>query len=409
VVSLQHEANNVSVDSGDYVKAAFLAHDPKLEVKRSYAERMEKEAVKDLVREKKGILILDLDHTLFQVTMRRITHEVPGLETWSFDTELEHTGRLMEQKTYWFHLDSAPHANPFFLHLRPGMYSFLNFASAIFELYAYTQGTSEYAKKILGGIDPKGELFGTPFRLIARETDPVTGLTGRKNLSRVFPNEEGLVVIIDDRDDVWDTNACSQNLVKLCPFLFFPDKERERILNDALLAPRSDSNILSTIHDTQLSYLERLLGDLHAEVFFGSSQEESGGFYSFPSVLTPRRAKLFDNFLFVKNDKVNMSIFKLVKQFGGSFISLSDVTGNEEMTVVYLGTPDQERRKTDPELIHPWFVLFCVSTYSLPPSPDMFSLARIQEEQITNMWDCVAVENENGDADENDLLSDLLG
>ena len=306
MLSLLHDSERIPNDESEYVKAAFLAHDPKMEVKRSYAERMEKEAVDDLVKEKRGILILDLDHTLFQVTMRPVTHEVPELETWSFQTELEHTGRLLEDKIYWFRLDSSPNSNPFFLYLRPGMYSFLKFASSLFELYAYTQGTEEYAKKILGGLDPKGELFGSPFRLIARETDPETGIAIRKTLSRVFPNEEGLVVIIDDRDDVWDSNASSQNLIKLSPLLFFPDRERERLFNDTLLRPRSDNAILASINDYQLSYLERLLADLHAEVFFGISQEEH---VPFPAIIDQRRSKLFETFVFVKNDKLNMNIF----------------------------------------------------------------------------------------------------
>jgi FCP1-like phosphatase family protein len=411
-VSLSHE-NVRDTESSEYLKAAFLAHDPMLEVKRSYAERMEKEAIGDLVKEKRGILVLDLDHTLFQVTLRSITQEDPRLETWSFLTELEHTGRLMEGKTYWFHLDSAPNTNPFFLHLRPGMYSFLNSCSKLFELYAYTQGTSEYAKKILSGIDPKGDLFGTPFRLIAREIDPKTGLAGRKNLSRVFPNEEGLVVIVDDRDDVWDKSASSQNLIKLSPFLFFPDLEREKLFSvtptsDMLLKPRLDAKIPPVIRDGQLGFLERLLADLHAEVFFGSSQEEGASSYSFPAVLINRRTTLFDNYLFIKNDQVNMNVFRIAKDFGAEFISLEaarEYTG--EKRIVYVGVPGQGRKGTDPELIHPWFVLFCVSTFSLPRTPELFAVSRIEAEQITNIWECLE-DGDNDQPDEEGLLEDLL-
>lgn len=384
-----------------------------LEVKRGYAERMEKEAVDDLVKEKRGILILDLDHTLFQVTMRPVTSEIQDFETWSFDTEIQHTGRLKEGKTYWFNLNSGPQAPPFFLHLRPGMFDFLDSVSSLFDIYAYTQGTSEYAKRILGGIDPQGTLFGSPFRLIAREIDPSTGQAGRKNLARVFPNEEGLVLIIDDRDDVWDAAASSQNLIKLSPFLFFPDRERDKLFGDFLLKPRSDEVIQATIRDDQLVHLRRLLLDMHAEVFFGSSQEEGAASYSFPSVLDARKSRLFENYVFVKNDRVNMNIFKIVKQFGGSFISVNQLGDEVDKEVVYLGVPGQSRRGTDPDLIHPWFVLFCVSTLSCPRSVDVFSIARIEQEQIYNMWDCLDVDDfspaQNAeDANEDDLLRDLL-
>ena len=262
----------------------------------------------NLVKEKKGILILDLDHTLFQVTLRPINKEFPDLEVWNFDTEVEHSGKLLESKTYWFPLD--PKGPPFYIHLRPGVYSFLERASKMFELYAYTQGTNEYARRILPGIDPNGEFFGKPLRLIAREVDPNTGHATRKNLSRVFPNEEGLVVIIDDRDDVWDSSASAQNLIKLTPFLFFQDKEREKLFSvtptsDALFNPNprpvSSTTHPSDITDRQLAHLESLLSDLHSEVFFASHSQES---YSFPSVLVQRKKELFSNHCF----------FKLIKQ-----------------------------------------------------------------------------------------------
>ena len=390
----------------DYVKVAFLAHDPKLEVKKSYAEMMEKQAVQDLVREKKGILILDLDHTLFQVTLRPITEEIQGFETWSFQTELGHTGRLMEGKTYWFNLESMPKAPPFFIHLRPGVFSFLKLASSMFELYAYTQGTSEYAKRILGGIDPSGEFFGTPFRLIARELDPSTGHTLPKNLSRVFPNEEGLVLIIDDRDDVWDKTASGNNLIKLTPFMYFPDKEREKLSADAYFRTRTDDLILQHLRDDQLMHLERLLSELHSELYFANSSEpKSPSSLSLTAVLASHKCRLFEHIEFVKNDRVNGNVFKLAKVFGASFVSLSEA-GRSGRERVFIGLPGQARRGSDPEIIHPWFILYAASTYSVPPA-ELFSIQRIEHDNITNMWDCVP-DPASGTAAEADLLEDLL-
>ena len=387
------------------MKVAFLAHDPKLEVKKSYADMMEKQAIRDLVREKKGILILDLDHTLFQVTLRQIAEEVQGLETWSFETEMEHTGRLMEGKTYWFNLESIPKAVPFFLHLRPALYSFLGRVASMFELYAYTQGTSEYAKKILGGIDPSGEFFGTPFRLIARELDPETGRTIPKNLSRVFPNEEGLVLIIDDRDDVWDEGASENNLIKLTPFVFFPDKDREKLI-ESWFKPRVDDRIVPHLRDDQLVHLERLLSEIHSELYFSNSQEPlaNPSSVSLTAVLAGHRSRLFENVEFIKNHRVNNHILKLAKQFGASFVALPEA-GRSGKLCVYVGVPDQARRGSDPDLIHPWYILFAVSTFSIPP-PENFSIARIEADNITNMWECMNVSA--AVPSEEDLLEDLL-
>jgi len=416
MITLQHESVLPNGNGGEnYVKAAFLAHDPMLEVKKSYAEKMEKEAIRDLVNEKKGILILDLDHTLFQVTLRPITKENPGFETWNFETELKHSGKLLEEKTYWFNLDSSPNASPFFLHLRPGMYSFLTEASTMFELYAYTQGTNEYARKILGAIDPNGEFFGTPFRLIAREIDPNTGHATRKNLSRVFPNEEDLVLIIDDRDDVWDS---TRNLIKLTPFLFFQDPEREKLFG---LTPTSDPSFCPYIRhhdpsqparvvDTQLKYLENVLADLHAEVFFGASTP------SFPSALEWRKSQLFSNMLFHHNPRVGGNVYKIIKQYGGQILRGGIPTAAG--TTVNLGVLGQSRRGDEPELIHPWFVLFAISTLSVPALPEIFSVEAIERDAVGCIWEQVPDVGESNTGgsdsptlqaqDELDLLEDLL-
>ena len=392
-----------------------------LEVKKSYAEKMEREAISDLVRERKGILILDLDHTLFQVTLRPITQEHVGFETWSFATEVSHSGRLLEGKTYWFHLDSSKTA-PFFIHLRPGMYSFLSTASKMFELYAYTQGTGEYARKILTGIDPGGEFFGSPSRLIAREVDPNTGSTIRKSLSRVFPNEEDLVLIIDDRDDVWD--SASGNLIKLSPFLFFIDRDREKLFSvtptsDPLFHPnpRLDSSPQPvSIVDRQLHYLELALGDLHSEVFFAHSPEPCETVsplqqFSVSAMLAVRKAALFQGIGFVVDGRIGRNVVRQIQQHGGRIVDdhKMDVRSKH---LIHLGVPGQARQGHVSELIHPWFVLFCISTLSVPlEHVSKFSLQHIEEQGIASVWECVGVlgEVEDDEADEADLLNDLLG
>ena len=400
------------------MKAAFLAHDPMLEVKKSYADKMEKEAVRDLIRKKRGILILDLDHTLFQVTLRPISKEFPSLTIWNVDTEMKHSGKLLEGKTYWFNLDSSPQGAPFFIHLRPGMYAFLSEVSKMFELYAYTQGTNEYARKILGMIDPSGDFFGSPLRLIAREIDPSTGLATRKNLSRVFPNEEGLVLIIDDRDDVWDSNASWANLIKLTPFLFFQDKDREKLFS---LTPTSDvsfhpfvrdDNAIQppTVIDSQLVFLSKLLQDLHAEVFFGNKTPEIDNepTFSFPSVLVNRKATLFSNFEFSKNSRIGNNVFRIIKQYGGTIVD----SPSGDRVFVNLGVPGQARRGDETDLIHPWFILFSISTLFFLSEDEIgesFSMESIESEGVLNIWEAVIPPGERGEeADESGLLEDIM-
>lgn len=120
---------------------------------------------------------------------------------------------------------------------RPGLAKFLKDVSEIYEMHVYTMGTRAYASEVCKIIDPNGGLFGG--RILSRDesgsesfpTFPVRrcvtdvlekGMT-RKSLQRLFPCDTSMVVIIDDRADVWDG---SPNLVKvipcpLAPFLLF--------------------------------------------------------------------------------------------------------------------------------------------------------------------------------------------
>ncbi len=92
-------------------------------------------------------------------------------------------------------------------------------------MHVYTMGTRAYAEKVCAAIDPEGKLFGG--RLLSRDESgsecrsPLLfsprlsslGLT-QKSLKRLFPCDTSMVVIIDDRGDVWEW---SPNLIKVVP------------------------------------------------------------------------------------------------------------------------------------------------------------------------------------------------
>ena len=111
---------------------------------------------------------------------------------------------------------------------RPGLLAFLETMAAKYEMHVYTMGTRAYAEEVCAAIDPGGKVFGnrilsrdesgSKFRL--RPPDPscgayssIPGLT-QKSLHRLFPCDQSMVVIIDDRADVWEW---SPNLVKVVP------------------------------------------------------------------------------------------------------------------------------------------------------------------------------------------------
>jgi RNA polymerase II subunit A C-terminal domain phosphatase len=93
-------------------------------------------------------------------------------------------------------------------------------------MHVYTMGTRAYAEEVCKAIDPDGKFFGG--RILSRDesgsrysvlnlplslADMLQGLT-QKSLQRLFPVDTSMVVIIDDRADVWEW---SPNLVKVIP------------------------------------------------------------------------------------------------------------------------------------------------------------------------------------------------
>ncbi|GAA5986526.1 hypothetical protein JCM10908_003786 [Rhodotorula pacifica] len=108
--------------------------------------------------------------------------------------------------------DDAPGCY-YYIKMRPGLADFLKRIAEIYEMHVYTMGTRAYAIEVCKVIDPDGGLFGG--RILSRDE---SGSMTRKSLQRLFPCDTNMVVIIDDRADVWDG---SPNLVKVIPYEFF--------------------------------------------------------------------------------------------------------------------------------------------------------------------------------------------
>jgi RNA polymerase II subunit A-like phosphatase len=101
----------------------------------------------------------------------------------------------------------------YYIKLRPGLEDFLQNVAELYELHIYTMGTRAYAQNIADIIDPTRKLFGD--RILSRDE---SGSLTAKNLQRLFPVDTKMVVIIDDRGDVW---RWSPNLIKVSPYDFF--------------------------------------------------------------------------------------------------------------------------------------------------------------------------------------------
>ncbi|KAJ2742128.1 CTD phosphatase Fcp1 [Coemansia sp. BCRC 34301] len=110
-----------------------------------------------------------------------------------------------------FYLSDSPLR--YFIKMRPGLQEFLERVSQLYEMHIYTMGTKPYANAVAAMIDPERRFFNG--RILSRDE---SGSMTRKTLKRLFPVDTSMVVILDDRADVWEW---SPNLIKVHPYEFF--------------------------------------------------------------------------------------------------------------------------------------------------------------------------------------------
>lgn len=187
-----------------------MSHGPStLTVSISEARRLESETRTRLLKDTKLSLIVDLDQTIVHATVD------PTVGEWMSDPKNPNWSAL--QGVGRFQLNDGPNLGNdgcyYYLKMRPGLSEFLHTLAEKYEMHVYTMGTRAYADAVCRIIDPTGELFGG--RVLSRDE---SGSMTQKSLTRLFPVDTSMVVIIDDRGDVWEY---SPNLVSVVPYNFF--------------------------------------------------------------------------------------------------------------------------------------------------------------------------------------------
>lgn len=182
------------------------------------AARIEKQTLKRLLTSRKLSLIVDLDQTIIHATVD------PTVGDWMRDPESPNYEAVKDIKA--FQLEEGGHLGPcwYFIKVRPGLPEFLEEVSQMYELHVYTMGTRAYANAVAKIVDPHRKYFGD--RVLSRDESGSMSLNKafanigitRKNIERLFPVDQSMVAIIDDRGDVWGWQA---NLVKVMPYDFF--------------------------------------------------------------------------------------------------------------------------------------------------------------------------------------------
>ncbi|XP_037549341.1 RNA polymerase II subunit A C-terminal domain phosphatase [Nematolebias whitei] len=167
---------------------------PELMVSSEQAKQLAREDQQRLHRNRKLVLMVDLDQTLIHTTE-------------------QHCQRMSNKGIFHFQLGRG---EPM-LHtrLRPHCKEFLEKIAKLYELHVFTFGSRLYAHTIAGFLDPEKKLFS--HRILSRDEciDPFSK-TG--NLRNLFPCGDSMVCIIDDREDVW---KFAPNLITVKKYNYF--------------------------------------------------------------------------------------------------------------------------------------------------------------------------------------------
>ncbi|GJC91217.1 FCP1-like phosphatase [Colletotrichum higginsianum] len=205
---------NWASDQRDTQRATInMTHDQTgLMVSGDLAARAEHETQKRLLRQRKLSLVVDLDQTIIHACIE------PTVGEWMEDPSNPNYEAVKDVKKFQLN-DEGPRGMVtsgcwYYIKMRPGLAEFLERVAELYELHVYTMGTRAYALNIAKIVDPQQKLFGN--RVISRDEN---GSMISKSLQRLFPVNTNMVVIIDDRADVWPSNR--PNLIKVVPYDFF--------------------------------------------------------------------------------------------------------------------------------------------------------------------------------------------
>ena len=180
-----------------------------LKISEAEASRTEEEAKRRLLSKEKLSLVVDLDQTIIHATVD------PTVAEWQSDENNPNHAAVKGVRAFKL-TDDGPGARQecwYYIKLRPGLDEFFEEISKMFECHIYTMGTRAYAQHIAQIVDPDRKIFGD--RILSRDE---SGSLVAKNLQRLFPVDTKMVVIMDDRADVWKWSA---NLIRLPAYDFF--------------------------------------------------------------------------------------------------------------------------------------------------------------------------------------------
>lgn len=188
----------VSADAFDGVPLDVVG-DVDLQISETEAIRTGKALKEHLRRDKKLILVVDLDQTIIHCGVD------PTIAEWKNDPNNPNFETLRDVKSFtldeelvlplMYMNDDGSMLRPppvrkcwYYVKVRPGLKEFFAKVAPLFEMHIYTMATRAYALQIAKIVDPTGELFGD--RILSRDEN---GSLTTKSLAKLFPDRKSVV------------------------------------------------------------------------------------------------------------------------------------------------------------------------------------------------------------------------
>jgi RNA polymerase II subunit A-like phosphatase len=169
----------------------------------------------------------------------------------------------------------------YFVKLRPKLQYFLQELSPLYQMSIYTHGTRKYAEGTCRIMDPEGTYFGR--RIVSRSDHPELG--ANKSLAHLLKTDWSMVLIYDDREDVWKGQQ-ADHLLCAKPFVHF---DQQSVVNNApgmlslgtkakeLISRTTSDDGAATSSTTKPKLTEQAVGTENVESTSGLTDDDSDG------------------------------------------------------------------------------------------------------------------------------------
>jgi RNA polymerase II subunit A-like phosphatase len=160
-----------------------------------------------LLKARKLVLVLDLDHTLLHASHDSRAKDLLGHEEFK---DTLHEVFLAQG-----------HTGHHYIKLRPYAREFIHNLQKYYDIRIFTWGLRHYAERVVELLDPEDKIIHS--KIVSRDDMGLGDVktVQQKDFTRIFPCDDEMVIVIDDDPRVWA--SAQENLLTIpkCKCFFF--------------------------------------------------------------------------------------------------------------------------------------------------------------------------------------------